>query len=158
MQTIEYRTRDKSKWGAGPWQDEPDKKQWRDEATGLPCLIVRGHHGALCGYVGVAPGHPWHGLSYGDEPAGCDVHGGLTFASACSAGGEAEGICHKPDAGEPDHVWWFGFDCWHCSDLAPGSASSAPDDCVYRPLAYVEGQCASLATQLAAVAKSRLAA
>jgi hypothetical protein len=38
MDTIEYRTIDKSQWGPGPWQDEPDKKQWQDEATGLPCL------------------------------------------------------------------------------------------------------------------------
>ena len=30
MQTIEYKTLDKSKWGDGPWQDEPDKKQWLD--------------------------------------------------------------------------------------------------------------------------------
>lgn len=56
METIEYRTADKSQWGEGPWTAEPDKRQWRDEATGLPCLIVRGPHGAFCGYVGVAGG------------------------------------------------------------------------------------------------------
>ena len=49
MQRIEYRTIDKSQWGEGPWQDEPDKIQWQDEETGLPCLIVRGHMGFLCG-------------------------------------------------------------------------------------------------------------
>ena len=46
METIDYRTVDKTTWGAGPWQDEPDKKQWRDE-TGFPCLIVRNNGGAL---------------------------------------------------------------------------------------------------------------
>ena len=57
METIEYRTMDKSVWGPGPWQNEPDKRQWQDEATGLPCLIVRNSMGALCGYVGVSEGH-----------------------------------------------------------------------------------------------------
>lgn len=61
METIEYRTVDKSKWGDGPWQDEPDKKQWRDPETGLPCLIVRGPGGALCGYVGVPANSPAFG-------------------------------------------------------------------------------------------------
>lgn len=63
MNTIEYTTIDKSTWGPGPWQDEPDKIQYVDEATGLPCLIVRNGKeiGALCGYVGVLPGHPLHG-------------------------------------------------------------------------------------------------
>ncbi len=42
MEKIEYRTVDKTGWGEGPWQSEPDKRQWQDEATGLPCLIVRG--------------------------------------------------------------------------------------------------------------------
>lgn len=55
---------DKSAWGDGAWQSEPDKKQWKDPTTGLPCLIVRGSHGGWCGYVGVSPSHPAHGLSY----------------------------------------------------------------------------------------------
>lgn len=46
-------------WGNGAWVDEPDKAQWRDEATGLPCLLVRNQLGALCGYVGVYPDHPY---------------------------------------------------------------------------------------------------
>lgn len=78
MTTIEYRTVDKSQWGDGPWQSEPDKKQWTGE-SGLPCLIVRGPHGALNGYVGVPKGHP----AYGEHYDSIDVraHGGLTYAS-----------------------------------------------------------------------------
>lgn len=68
MQTLRYTTVDKSTWGDGPWQSEPDKMQWQDEATGLPCLIVRGPVGALCGYVGIAPDHPAYGLSYDGTP------------------------------------------------------------------------------------------
>lgn len=95
---IEYRTVDKSEWPRGEWNDEPDKAQYVDAATGLDCLIVRGPGGALCGYVGVAEGHPFFGREYGQcalpEPCGepwcnhspgwrLDVHGGVTFTDYC---------------------------------------------------------------------------
>lgn len=97
METIEYRnpTADKSSWGAGPWQDEPDKKQWLDATTGLPCLIVRNVHasGVLCGYVGVPRGHPYYEKDYSDTPD-LDVHGGLTYADKCQeVQNHCEGIC-----------------------------------------------------------------
>jgi hypothetical protein len=83
MERIEYRdVVDKSEWGPGEWQDEPDKIQWQDADTGLPCLIVRGPSGSLCGYVGVAPGHPMHGKHY--DAVDVEVHGGLTFARGCA--------------------------------------------------------------------------
>lgn len=82
METIEYRTIDKSGWGNGAWVAEPDKKQWKDPTTGLPCLIVRNPVGALCGYVGVPNGHPAYGKDYDDVEV--DVHGGLTFAHRCA--------------------------------------------------------------------------
>ena len=67
METREYKTVDKSTWDDGPWKDEPDKKQWQEETTGLPCLIVRNHMGALCGYVGVPKDHPLYEAAY-DSP------------------------------------------------------------------------------------------
>lgn len=68
MKTIEYRTIDKSSWPRGEWDHEPDKRQWQDEATGLPCLIVRQRDsGHLCGYVGVPKSHALHGRDYGQE-------------------------------------------------------------------------------------------
>lgn len=67
METKEYRTIDKSSWARGEWDQEPDKRQWRDEATGLPCLIVRNSAGALCGYVGVSTDHPLHGKDWDDK-------------------------------------------------------------------------------------------
>ncbi len=63
--TPEY---DKSKWGGDQWKGEPDRKEWRDEATGMPCLALRNMMGAWCGYVGVAPTHPAHGLHYDGAP------------------------------------------------------------------------------------------
>lgn len=120
MKTIEYPNLvDKSKWPSrGPWDSEPDKVQWRDEATGLPCLIVRGPHGGLCGYVGVSRSHPGFGQDSSHESVyNVDVHGGLTFADKCS--GDHHGICHTVECGEDDNVWWFGFDCAHLGDLTP---------------------------------------
>ena len=153
MQTIEYRTHDKTGWGDGPWQSEPDKKQWLDQQTGLPCLIVRGPVGALCGYVGVPKGHWAHGNDYDDINVDDDVHGGLTFAGGCTHGPENIGICHKVDHGEPDDAWWLGFDCSHFLDFNPLLECQFGDqDREYRTLAYVEQECMKLARQLKEVA------
>mgnify|MGYP001589404555 CR=1 FL=1 len=131
-------------WPAGPWDAEPDRVEWRH--AGLPCLILRNFDGALCGYAAVPPGHPDHGRDYNDIYA--DVHGGLTYAGKC-----AGAICHVPATGEPDAVHWFGFDCAHYGDFAPGHAASwrtiAPDDS-YKGMAYVTAQVNGLAEQLAA--------
>lgn len=165
---IEYRTIDKSGWPErGAWDAEPDKKQWCDEATGLPCLAVRNKSGGnWCGYVGVSKSHPAHGLPYdawreSDEPElpaaqaavnDITVHGGLTFSDACQHGDDpSRGICHIPEPGEPDDVWWFGFDCAHCDDICPAYRGISLTYGEYRDLAYVEAQCADLARQLAAM-------
>ena len=83
MKTLEYNFVDKSTWGPGPWQDEPDKRQWLDQfirriqllsnitipSMSLPCLIVR--------HDSVHYGHSLTSLREGEE----------------------------------DSVWWLGFDC-----------------------------------------------
>lgn len=151
METKEYRTVDKSTWGPGPWQEELDKMQWKDEATGLPCLIVRGPSGALCGYVGLAEGHPLYKKDY--EHADVEVHGGLTFANMCAdTDDESKHVCHVPGPGEPDHVWWLGFDCAHAWDYCPkyGNDRLFTLDSTYRDLPYVREQVIGLAKQLAA--------
>ena len=172
METKEYRTTDKTTWGSGPWSDEPDKRQWIDQATGLPCLIVRvDGMGHLCGYVGVPPSHPAHGKSYSNwdysdgrkevpwsdvESAinAISVHGGLSYANRCAHGeDESRAICHVPGIGEPDDVWWFGFDCAHSGDLSPAEDYKGRFACqeVYRMADYVEAECRDLARQLAAI-------
>lgn len=55
---------DRHGWGPGPWDGEPDKRQWEFEGTA--CLAVRGPSGAWCGYAGVPEGHPLYGLHYSD--------------------------------------------------------------------------------------------
>ena len=157
--TLTYRTIDKTAWARGPWDQEPDKKQWQDLATGLPCLAVRTRDmGFWCGYVGVPPGHPAHGVKY--DELDVDVHGGPTFSEACMEGNQERSICHIPGPGDPDHVWWIGFDTGHAWDLLPGKDSMLKGCGIesyhdpleeYRTLAYVESQCAELARQLAAL-------
>lgn len=90
----EYRFHDKSKWGEGEWQNEPDKIQWIDEKTGIDCLAVRPNHGSWCGYAGVKEDDFLFGKPYSnDENFLPDVHGGLTFAGSCRED-NPHGICH----------------------------------------------------------------
>lgn len=170
METKSWATTDKSDWEDGPWQDEPDKIQWTDEATGLPCLAVRNECGAWCGawcgYVGVTEEHPWYRANPSDITHSVGVHGGLNFADFCqNTGDESRGVCHIPGPGEPDHVYWLGFDCGHAWDKKPGNDALlrkvAPDleemrqalsvgilAETYRDLAYVQDQCRHLAHQV----------
>lgn len=151
METIEYQFIDKSKWPSGVWSSEPDKIQWQDDTTGLPCLILRvKHSGHLCGYVGVPPGHPWFEMAYEDVPV--EIHWGLTFANFCQHG-EEHGVCHVTAPEEPDRVWWLGFDCGHCEDLSPAYSKEMYEMFLrewneYRDVEYVRGQCRSLAKQI----------
>lgn len=180
METIEYRdVVNKARWPRGPWDSEPDKRQWADPATGLPCMIKR-HPGTgnWCGYVGVPEGHPAYEVGYSEsisvvavEPitvtipvvgspavrAAIDaikIHDGLSFSDRCEKGDvPAKLICHIPAPGEPDKVWWFGFSCGGTFDYMPGTREGFVDDRIeYRPQAYVEAECAKLARQLAAIA------
>jgi len=144
---------------------EADKVQWTDVATGLPCLIVRSGMGNLCGYAGVERGHALHGCHYDDPKAEIlDAHGGLTFAGGCAELPDPGfGVCHIPEPGTADTVWWFGFDCGHYMDLSPGLAASiAPrgtagagiwEGHVYRDMDYVRRECEGLAVQLAMAAQ-----
>lgn len=170
MKTQEWNYYDKSKWpDRGPWDNEPDKMQWTDETTGLPCLIVRNRMGALCGYVGVSEGNPAYGQGYDrvrtNNGEYIDVHGGLTFSNFCQDGVAKDGgplVCHVPEEGETDKVWWLGFDCLHCGDAYPciddrlKEIRDSTDKLfpgvremdTYRTVPYVKDQCALLAAQL----------
>ena len=147
----EYTTIDKSSWPRGEWDSEPDKAQWVDEATGLPCLIVRNPGmGNLCGYVGVAPGHPLYEVEYDGAQDSTEVHGDLTFSSFCDdSASEERGICHKVEEGEEEKIWWFGFDCAHGFDVSPGNPYLRGEMSTYKNVAYVKAECRALAGQLA---------
>ena len=148
--------------GSGAWENEPDVVEWRKPGSALPRMIVRNNNGALCGYVGLPPGHALHGAAGwgtgGDEANDpvryervnqLEAHGGITYANEC-----AGHICHVPRAGEPEHVWWLGFDCSHSGDMTPGLRWIAGRDWgerhgeKYRDVAYVIREVESLAAQL----------
>jgi hypothetical protein len=141
--TCEQNEREKASWGPGVWQDEPNRVQW--EHAGLPCIAHRNRGGAWCGYVGLAPGHPQHGKSYHEVNA--DVHGGLTYGEPC-----AGCVCHVPKPGEPDDLFWFGFDCAHAWDQSPGMlAYRLGNDEHYWTLAEVQAETNAMAEQFAAM-------
>ena len=59
---------DRSKWGPGPWDKEPDEWFWYDKSTSYLCLVRRHEKaGTLCGYVGVGQGNPLFTKAY--DPA-----------------------------------------------------------------------------------------
>jgi len=154
-------------WGEGPWNTEPDHDVWVDPITDLDCMINRGPSGAWCGYVGVGPDHPWHGMQYDDVDV--EVHGGLTYSQACEEGGE---ICHVPWPNREHDIWWFGWDAAHWNDYAPAMEANLREATkrspelarafiegegtfgqkVYRDMAYAISEVLMLAQQLKAVA------
>lgn len=166
----EYTTVDKSDWGDGPWQSEPDKVQMVDEETGYDCLMVRNHYsGSWCGYVGVRKSNDFYEKHYDECKVGdeyLEVHCGLTFSGHCSESeDESRGICHVPINGSEDKVWWLGFDCSHSGDLWPKHRADMrkiyemrgemipryydqTSGDIYRDREYVVAQIKSLANQL----------
>jgi hypothetical protein len=157
MKKLEYTFIDKSKWARGEWDSEPDKVQWPDPKTELPCLAVRNPHmGHWCGYVGVTEGHPFFGKQADDDDFAIDTalvsHGGITLTTFCvdDPARKEHGICHMVEEGEDDRVWWLGFDCGHCDDLIPIVSSRLHiPGAKYRNLAYVKDICTVMAAQLA---------
>ena len=145
---------DKSGWGSGAWQNEPDRVEWRDKVTGLPCLALRHSLGGhWCGYVGVPPGHPWYDLDFESLPSEAHQPHEITFAGRCMEDSrpQRERVCHVALPGEPDAVFWLGFDFAHYRDLVPAVTAelAALDMAIsgqsYKHLAYVQQCCADLA-------------
>lgn len=168
---------DKTGWGSGPWQEEPDRVYWIDATTDYDCLILRSPtSGSLCGYVGVPSGHPAYGQDY--NAVNVNVHGGLTYGARCQENGL---ICHTARSGRPDDVYWLGFDCSQAFDIMPAIKGKLLDELenpifayqisgtseptryghmsygseswrdTYRDLAYVINEVEGLAAQLAAM-------
>lgn len=130
----------------GGWNNELDRLLF--ESHGFPCLARRNVHlGNWCGYVGVPKNHPAYGKSYSEIDV--DVHGGLTYANRCD-GDPVNGVCHKAKEGEPDDLYWLGFDCAHFGDITPVSLLfGIPSyDIHYWTLEEVKQECINLAEQL----------
>ena len=89
------------------------------------------------------------------------MHGGLTYADSCQEGPEEATICHIPGPGEPEPLWWLGFDCGHAWDISPAMDARMRDvewdgfrmpGTTYKPVGYVKEECARLAQQAAEAA------
>jgi len=161
MKTLEFKVTDKSKWGEGGWLTEPDKKQWMDEETGLPCLIVRSPVGALNGYVGVDNNHSLYKKDCHEVDElmpDLEVHGGLTFSGKSEKKLDKKLlIFHVVEPGENEDVWWLGFDCAHAGDFCPliarylnfpGFKNPYPIQDNYKDIEWVKKEVESLAKQI----------
>jgi hypothetical protein len=136
---MELPTYNKSKWSHGEWDNEPDRVDFIH--AGFSCFILRNHTGNWCGYVGVPSTHSAYLKDYNDVDA--HVHGGLTYANKCSGV-----ICHIPEPGMSDDVWWLGFDTAHAGDFTPAIRRQFGDGGVYRNMAYTIDETKKLADQL----------
>ena len=149
---------DRSKWGPGPWDKEPDEWFWYDESTSYLCLVRR-HPiaGTLCGYVGVGQGNPLFKKAY--DPANIteeefdtwnnlQVHGGVSFVGKIRWGSDEMSPETRPGELPPNNgCWWVGFDCTHFGDGGPGEWTvGGLED--YKGFNYVRDQVTLLALQL----------
>ncbi len=131
-------------WIEGPWSGEPDRVAF--ELGGFRCVLDRDSSGAWCGYIGIPPGHPWHGLYYGDVKA--SAHQGLTYGR--------QDVPARLTSGAPADLHWFGFDCAHTGsgDLTPAWATwhqrhgfPLLPNLVYKTIDYARSQLERLAQQ-----------
>lgn len=170
-ENLEMPVIDKSTWGPGEWQNEPDRVDFIH--AGFSCFALRhDRHGHWCGYVGVPAGHP----AYDTDPADLGDDVGVNYGAKCQGW-----ICHVPAPGMPEDVFWLGFDCGHAMELSPGMrarlrqgaaawrAEGSPRMAdlidpdleaerfgiheVYRPLPYVRRKIEHLAEYLAGMAR-----
>ena len=114
------------------WLTEPNKLEF--EHAGMKCLILRDKFLWLGGYVGLEPGHPYHGKLFRNINA--KVHQGLNFSGKGDGERRQEGL------------WWVGFYCDRPGDVVPGRLDALQGGEIYRDVDYVRGEVEKLAEQL----------
>jgi hypothetical protein len=140
-------------WGKGPWDSEPDKITWQDPATGAYCYMSRHmDFGFWCGYVAVLPGHKYYRVDYNTLMNAFDWDAPVSELTFSGEKGFEENsvpidILHT--------LHWFGFDCGHAGELAPGIRIAEvlkydPPE-IYRDQRYVENECIKLAKWLESI-------
>jgi hypothetical protein len=107
-----------------------------DDKTRFNCVVIRGPHGGINGYVQIPTYHHLNKSGYGaaHEASEISVHGGLTYA------GEGDAISNLGG-------WWFGFDTAHSGDLSPRYPRVLADE-AYKNIEYVIAETKNLAHQL----------
>lgn len=163
----------------GPWDSEPNRLHWIDQATGLKCAILRGTVHQLCGYVRVPRGHPMYPPPRCRRPplrppngpgphlmnkafmrratrdingrrlSRLTVHGGVSWAT-------------KFNRREMKRGYWIGFDTGHLFDVVPdmvavrealGFESRGME--TYKDIAYVKSETERLAAQIGQAGRKR---
>lgn len=105
---------DKTLWGDGPWQSEPD------EFSGLYKKHIyyglRNNQGCWCGYVLISDNNPLLKDCFNDEGSymdiAIDVHQGVTYCNRK----------RRKDLDQKKHIW-VGFDCCHYDDHWPSTVA-----------------------------------
>lgn len=93
---------DKSDWGDGAWQGEPDLVMWRAKTPPhYRCQVSRNYFGSLNGYVAIPPGHPAHGVDF-QRVEHLPSHRGLSFSGWAT-----------------EQHWVLGFHCGGTFDVQP---------------------------------------
>ena len=147
---------------------------------GFTCIVVRQRsYGHYCGYVALPEGHPFYGkngndyikvenakeipignryiqafcldpekLEKGEVTLGLflQVHGGITYS-------EYDLVFIDEEC--TGKVWWLGFDCDHCDDLAPFTDDPDWEMGTYKDFDYVLQEVKSLAEQLFQASKTK---
>lgn len=149
MLYLETYVYDKAGWTAGQWSSEPDKVQWQDPLSGIPCLIVR-QRGLWSSYAGLNQTY----TIYGQTASALDallIVGGLevTYAAVADNSGRPLAIVHTPEAGEPGGLWWVGVGACHDSELLTDEDPMlGVDDETYRNMRYAMGISQALAEEM----------
>ena len=120
--------------GPGPWDGEPDKIAWTDQATGYPCVIVRERSGEYGAHVGVPPDHSLSRYTADAVPGAISqgLHRPVSCAQACQRRvPEPVSICHVSERNahfaqqmatgqeNEDDAWWLGMLFDGPRDLVP---------------------------------------
>lgn len=153
----EWHTQDKSTWGEGDWQNEPDQAQWISKS--LPCLIIRNSNGNFCAYIGVPATHPYYNKHHDDVVL--YAHGNVNFSGKQIPKDDKQAEdCDSADSTN-ETVWWFGFSCDHVCDYQPAKhirnqsddqiAIDTANNGTYRNIHYVMCEVETLVGQLASV-------
>lgn len=137
---------DRSNWGKGPWDNEPDFEVFQICGAGWNYLgiVRRLPMGNLSGYVMQLVDDPCYNFTMNDC-SDLDVHGGVTFGNT------------HPDIAnlttvQFDNLWFIGFDCGHANDFTPGLDNRLHGyhgTLTYRDWKFVKQQVISLAEQIA---------
>lgn len=150
------------------------EKTWTTQAGYIAvCIAIENMH--RCGYVGLPPEHPLHGIEYSQntpvlkdawEKAKTGPVGKRGIIELfCVHGNDEEnthpslvfdvhgGITYSGGKDYPiknkNGLWWFGFDCGHNGDgYFEGSSMASYLNGPIRSVEYVMKECESLAKQL----------